>query len=411
MKDIKIGILSLETFMLFCMSPFFALPLIIGGIYRRNLTSFVYLALFMGLMAYLTPPVGDLYRNTMHYFNYQNIAFADFISVPRSDILLDFISYVFARLGIPYDFVRFLYVTISYLIINRIFNWYMRYTEISYSKKESFIRYIFVFSGLLFFNLTLGVRFTFAAMLLFLSLHLYINCDRKGTAVFYLLLSLSTHYSMVVYCLSVLVFMCTRFNKSLTVIILLAAVGVGLSGVFVNIIEPYVVEAEFVGKGYLGDGKFGTGAVEYISPIKMLYSFILKIILLPILLFCLRIYDRKDKWQNVIISFFFLLFLLWPLQTLSTRTAMILFIVSPLFMIYSEKHTCRRISGRLLNTLLLLWMFVYAGNIYGMKNPRALSRYRYTLLPVPIIFSQHYERSWIMYSIDTDGLRENGTQK
>lgn len=409
MKDIKIDILSLKTFLIFCMSPFFALPLVIWGIYRRHQASFIYLAFFMGLMAYLTPPVGDLYRHTMNYFNYQNTDFSHFINDLRGDILLDFISYVLARLRIPYDFVRLFYVTISYLILNRIFNWYIRYPDIPYSKKEAFIRYIFVFSGLLFFNLTLGVRFTFAAMLFLLSLHLYINCDKKGTAVFYLLLSVMTHYSMIAYCLFVLVFMCAHFNKSLTIIILLAAAG--LSNILMNIIEPYVTVTEFIGQGYLEDGKWGSGAGEYISPIKLLYYFICKIISCPILLFCLRIYDRKDKWQNVLVSFFFLLFLLWPLQTLSDRTAQILLIISPLFLIYSENRSCKRISGKYLTTLLLLWMFVYAGNIYGMDNPRALSRYRHTLLPVPVIFSQHYEQSWIMHNIDTDGLRRNATQK
>ena len=86
MKDIKIDTLSLKTFLIFCMSPFFALPLVIWGIYRRHQASFIYLAFFMGLMAYLTPPVGDLYRHTMNYFNYQNTDFSHFINSLRGDI-------------------------------------------------------------------------------------------------------------------------------------------------------------------------------------------------------------------------------------------------------------------------------------------------------------------------------------
>ena len=409
MKSIKIDILSLETLIIFCLSPLFALPLIIWGIYRRHTASFIFLASFMGIMAYLTPPVGDLYRHTMSYFDYQNIGLDDFIYGLRGDILLDFISYVFAKLGIPYDFVRFFYVTISYLIVNRIFNWHMRYSDIPYTQKEAFIRYIFAFTGLLFFNLTLGVRFIFAVMLFLLSLHLYINCKKNSAAFLYLLLSVMTHYSMIAYCLLALLFMYARFNKFLIIILLL--VSVVLSKALISKFDDYFTAIELIGKGYIADGKWGSEASEYISPIKMLYYLICKIILLPIFLFCLRIYNREDKWQNVVISLFFLLFLFWTLQTLSDRTAQILMIISPLFIIHSESRTCKRISINLLSTLLMLWMFVYTANIYGMDNPRALARYRYTLLPLPFIFSQHYERNWIMYNIDTDGLRQNSAQK
>ena len=69
---------TLLEVLLFILFPLYSLPIVWLGILRRKGMSIFLLCIFMGLFAYLFPPIGDIYRYKLLYYQYQYLTFEDF---------------------------------------------------------------------------------------------------------------------------------------------------------------------------------------------------------------------------------------------------------------------------------------------------------------------------------------------
>lgn len=108
---------------LFVLYPLGSMPFVVYDMKRRRFYAFFLWALFMGLLAVLYPPTGDLYRYTMDFETYRGIKFENFLSYLslKFDYFLPFLSYGLGEIGLNFDISRFIYNFMAYILIGRIY--------------------------------------------------------------------------------------------------------------------------------------------------------------------------------------------------------------------------------------------------------------------------------------------------
>ena len=123
----NIRIRNFLFFFLFLICPFLVIPFIINEIRRghNEPTLYMMLSLIMSLCAFLSPPFADLYQHAQVYKFYNTVESDSIIRSNGQDYILYTISSLFARYGIPFEWVRTIFVFISYQINFAIFRFFV----------------------------------------------------------------------------------------------------------------------------------------------------------------------------------------------------------------------------------------------------------------------------------------------
>lgn len=382
------------------LSPILALPLIIYGIYHQYKGCQTALAVFMALLAFLTAPVGDLYRHTIAYFMMETYTYNRFVSTIESDFIMQFLEYFMARHNIPYEYLRLVYTFIAYSIFNYIFNQLISGSDCQYRKSEYFSRYILSFMSLNFFGLVLGVRFTFAASVFTLGAYYYLCERRKIPALLFFTLSIFIHYSFLYYGLFIILFIHIRINKRIFVLFLL--LGLIISELLISRFESFLLKENLQGASYLGDGKWAKGYREQQELINVLFLYVKYIVCLPIALYVLRTI-RKERIHRYILALILLVAVTFSLGNVSGRVTTIFYSCIPMLVLYEERQNQKKIPRPYYKATFYAIFLMYAATFYGMKNPRHNSEYQYIAAPTPIILTNHYDRIWIYQHVNNDG--------
>ena len=131
-------IISLLLFsIVFITCPIITLPVVIKGMLKKKRWAFVMFAIIMGLVGYLWPPYGDMYRYALDLYNMKGMDWQTFqlFMLLRFDIFLPYLSYWMANVGGSFDIIKFIFNAIGYLLIADVLRMVVQYNHIYASKK------------------------------------------------------------------------------------------------------------------------------------------------------------------------------------------------------------------------------------------------------------------------------------
>lgn len=398
MPNRSISLRCLQLVAIFVICPILSFPLLLYYASLRRRWAYTLLAIFMGLCAMLWPPTGDLYRHNMMYFDFAGMdmsQFLDFLKI-RFDFLLYTISFSFAKFGIPFEFIRFFFIFITYKLTFRVYEDYAcQSAESDNTKKIAF--YVFFFS-VLFFTTVQGLRFGFATSLLAFGGYQYLARNRR-VGLLYVFASCVTHFSVIPVALMLfIVKLGLKISKIWIVILSVICLLCFNATVFQLIIDllPLNASAHAVLSAYV-TGYWGGEFLEDHSLKFQISKYLGHIMMYPLLYLTFKNTSRQpfSQFGKILIVFVCACFAIS--DTLYFRIA-ILFIPVGLYLLFCEK--CSRHSI----LLLLICSFIsFTSQIYSFRRELALSREYKLFYPAPLGFSTSFSEQWIEQHVYENG--------
>lgn len=387
--------------LLFIICPIFALPFAINMVFNKKKWAVFILSLFMGLCAILWPPTGDLYRHSISYFEYRQMTLPCFVNELKMhpDFIFHILSFVFAKIGLNFEILRFLFVFICYNIIFYIFYDSVKCKKIGY---HNLIFTCFYFS-VMFFSIVQGLRFATAVYIFIYGSYIYlINTNNKG--LIYLILSFLIHFS--IFPLSVLVILIkVGLNINRTSMFILFFVILFLANDVVLKFILNLLPISDIFRLRLESYLFGYWNVEFLEDHSFKYllsRYLSHLAMYPLLLYVL-ITDHDSKYATLNR----LLFLLICVSFLISKTLYfrLSILVVPVALIYF----CRNCNFGVKSIyLLLLCLFIgFSSQIYTFRREFSLSREYKLIFPVPYVLINSFEYQWIIDNVYSDGEGKN----
>ena len=102
--------------MLFLISPALSIISTIIYAYRQRYEQLTILSLSIAMVSLITPPFADIYRHTLLYFLFEHYAWSGFFQSNDHDFIFYTLTHLFAKQGIPFEFISFLFVFTCYQI-------------------------------------------------------------------------------------------------------------------------------------------------------------------------------------------------------------------------------------------------------------------------------------------------------
>lgn len=385
---------------LFLISPLIALPYIVWGIYRQERSAYFLFSLFLGLLAWLQIPFADLFRHSITAYSYYGkpISYV-FENNLSSDYFIPIISWLLINNDIPYQLLRFLYVTESFFLMTIVFNYMIVKSDKVYTNAEVFTRFCILFFFFEFIKTTCGVRYGFALYQYIFALHLAFNKQSYVGALLFACLSSLIHVSFAFFIpvSIILYFICTSLKKSAIIFIV-------FSSVILAVLSKY---------GYLlgrrADWYFAGGSSTSDNAINVItiYGFILfvaiRFFLLPYMVLAIRYFGKYSYWCRISIVWIGLSIVFITNLTILARTTFILSALGIFLLLEIESRTI--IQQRIIN--LILWCGIMT-TLFNAVNYRTYifnSRYQYIAMPLPLILNNQYDKQWILENVDGNNMK------
>lgn len=405
----KISQFQIVLFVVFIIYPFAALPLIFVEIYNKKYYALNYLAVFMGLLAYLWIPSGDLARLQRDFEIIKNLSVVDFLSIKSFDFVYMFIMYFFAKLNLNFEFIRFALCTISYLIYFKIYSDIIKENKsLGESKRFSFLAFLMFFFFIRFSGFLTGVRFTFAMSLCFYGVYLVVYKNKKSGWLL-LLLSAFTHFSMWLILLITLIVKKINLKINRFVFIMVLSIGFFLSTTLIELVID-VLPIDDVFKAYLNvytSGHFATE--EFLNQtiffkISRLFSYVA---IYPAIIYVL--YKKVDfSFYSVFLCIVVFLSFCMNMDTTFGRYAFlgVIFFIIPFFLKYEIKN-----KNYFFYFLFSLSIMTYIASFYTVKRELQWGKqYKILYSPFPLILMSTYDSKWIEANILDNGGMKNAPE-
>lgn len=374
---------------LFIIYPFASLPFIFIKIIERKKYAFVLLAIFMGLCAILFPPLGDLYRHSLRYFSYSNEYITNWsIDENVTDYFLPIITKIFANFKIPFEFVRFLFITLSYLLIFKLFLYTYKDNKIFNGYTKLFI---IVFLSVPFIYITTGLRYGFSLCIFVYGIFLLNRKNRLGWGV--ILFSVLIHIFMLLPLLITLLAKICPYKINKLTISILSIICLLISNLiityFVSMITSDLPLNEKIINYTMGNSFF----IESRSFVGIVAKILECITCLPLIYY---LYYNKidDVFLNNLFCIFILTFCIMSSFFVFTMRILLLFVLLFLFL-YLKNSKGKKVYV-LQNTLLIFSLISASAYLYGYREALTKSKFPTILLsPMPYILSTSYSERWI----------------
>ena len=380
---------------LFVISPILSLPFIFYDVYKRHVGGLILFALFMGLLAYLTPPFADLYRHTRDYFNmYEYSSFDSFSKSLKDDFLVQSFSYFLYHNGIKYTVARLLFTSIEYGLLA-----YVLYKSSREERdKRFFIVFLFMVFGYNFFWAVLGVRHCLAMCLYGMGCYLLYITKEKVKCIFFFAIAPCIHFFYFALVLFAIFFYYFPFRVSNKQFALLAAFSV----LFGLVASSFLVGIFFNSHTSYLDGQWGTGYFASTSFKGAIYFLLKRLWALPLFVFFLNDNNIELKFRNLVLCNVLSFLLTMHFGTISDRYIdVVLMFLMFYYFISSYSYTWRKLY------LILFSSFVYfSANMYTYSNLYIhlnISHYTELWKPLPLVLSHDYTKEWTYEHIDFDG--------
>lgn len=382
--------------MLFIICPALSFPVILYYGVCRKYWAYTMLAVFMGLCAMLWPPTGDLYRHTMDYFAFRELGVREFSyymevrGESRFDFLLPLLSFLFAKAGISFEFVRFLFIFIAYTLTFRVFEDCIRKNP-GIGKMGSTVFFIF-FCSTQFFTIVMGLRFSFAVILLAYGAWQYLE-ERKLVGLLYIALSCMVHFSVIP--VAMLLFL-ARFGVRINNFwISLLCVGAFLflnPNVLMRVIDilPVSDGEKIVMSGYVS-GYWSGEFLEDHSLKFQIAKYLSFLMMFPLLYFAFR--NRSDRpFCSFVRLLIPVVFICYAVSVTMFFRIGLLCVSMGAFLFFSDSTVNSPFRIRL---LLICACLSFASQVYAFRREAAISHEYMLFCPAPVGFSSTFSGQWI----------------
>lgn len=388
---------AIAVTILFLIWPMLALPCVIVEVLNRRKYSFVLLTIFMGYIAYLWPPTGDLYRHTLSYFEFKYSSSYK-LSEYQEDYVMHILSFIFAKNGIPFEFVRFIFIVVSYTLMFRVLE--------DLGRKYSFVKENYrSFLGIFFFvvNFTIivfGLRFGFGSVLMSYGVYLLWNSRYQGWC--WCIIAFLVHYSLIsVFILLILSRLIKLKNKKIAIISLLFFIfpmTALLDKVIMILPIPDIVKVVLTvySSGYWGQ--------EAMADRSLLYRLSLLISQIPVY-YTVYCFLRDGKFRTICDSFLIIMVVFWSISSSSYEFfgRVTTFIIYPM-VFYMAYRACRLRVIRRIHVTLILLVFSFLSSFYGMRREVSISDMSLLLYGNTYqIISHTYDLNWLRANVNSDG--------
>ena len=384
----------------FIFNAFLALPLIIVAMYNKRKYGYYLFIVFMGLLGFLWPPSGDLFR---YQNNFELIKSIDSPSVGALslDLFYNYLMFLFSKLQLDFAYLRFFLSMISYFLIFRVSLDVIRNnSSLSTTRSHQLAGFLLVFLVLGFGGIVTGVRFTLAFSV-FIYGHHKIYCENKPVGFLFLVLSTFIHFSFLLF---FIVYITDRWlgiyiNRFSFFILLLAALFLSTE-IFVFLIKilPVPDEIKFHLNNYV-TGHFALEEYEIRSLKFRISRAISHILIYPATLYVLLSRERVSQY-SVFMIFMIFIVLQWNMNSSFSRYS---YIAVYIFIIEFLKRYTRQ-HKNFFKLLLSISLITYSSSVYVAKKELMHGRQReLALYPVPMILSKTYDEYWIKRNIGDNG--------
>lgn len=390
------------AFSIFILSPLTALPYIIYGVYRRNKGAMPLLALFLGIVAYLTVPTQDLYRHSLNFFSWEGKPF-DAIKIEHLQ-LNGFIVYLYqfmANNGIPFEYIRLFFTAIAFLLLSNIWKYKLEASECSYSYNEAFLRFCVFFLYFDFFYTVQGVRFGFALSIYLYGVHKLI--DRNKQREYWLLFTVAGCFHSAIFLFGILTYILfkIRLNR-LNAIIMIIIVSVGFNILFLGLASTLIGRR----MDWYFSEKSVVSAYSNMTTIGAFVFWSMKMFALPFAFLLWRFYKTDMKWCKMALSWFVISLAFMGNAVLLYR-AWWGFMAIGAYMLLEIEQANGLLPYNKIRNVLICGLLFFTFNAINSRSMLINSNLQRLFAPVPYIHTQHYSKEWTLMHIDSHGVYKN----
>lgn len=368
---------------------------------NRDKLSLTMLSLFMGLCSFLWVPTGDLYRHNMMYFEFQYFSNADFFQyiLLRPDFLLYLFSYLFAKISLPFELIRFILVFISYKIAFALAQDVIKLNPL-YNRYYKYIILIF-FLSVQFFTISQGLRFGFASYIMVWGVYMLLVKKRKKGFVFVVLANL-IHYSFSLPSILLLVVLLGfKINKWIT-LILSCLFGLIFNMLTIDFLINMLPLPEMLKQLAIA---YTTGywSGEFLDNYSFKYLLSRHLAIIPIyFLFMLVVFKKENHKINWYAHLLFLNLMISYSISATFFFRMSVFSVLIFFISYLLSDNIRSFYLEI-KVLVLVFFISFLSQIYTYRRELTISSEFKLLFPAPIALINIYSQSWLEDNVYEDG--------
>lgn len=386
--------------LLFILNAFLALPLIIVAMYNKRKYSYYLFIVFMGLLGFLWPPSGDLFRYQIKFELIKSID-SPYVGALSLDLFYNYLMFLFSKVQLDFAYLRFFLSMISYFLIFRVsLDVIQNNSSLSTSRSHQLAGFLLVFFVLGFGGIVTGVRFTLAFSV-FIYSHHKIYCENKPVGFLFLALSTFIHFSFLLF---FIVYITERLlgsylNQFTYFILLLAALFLSTE-IFVFLIKilPVPNEIKFHLNNYV-TGHFALEEYEIRSLKFRISRFISHILIYPATIYVLLSRNRISQYSVFMILMIFI-FMQWNMNSSFSRYS---YIAISIFIIEFLRRYERQHKD-FFKLLLSISFISYTSSVYVTKKELIHGRQReLALYPVPMLMSKTYDEYWIKSNVGDNG--------
>lgn len=389
----------ITTVFLILICPFLSIPVLFYGVYHHRRHSMFLLAFVAGLFAFMLAPVGDLYRHTMMYYMFDGMSFATFSSTLDDDFIMQSAAYYMANSGIPYPFLRLVYVTLSYLMVFKMYKDTSQECAGAISKRQQFVKFLLVFSSVDLIGVASGVRWGVASMT-FVYAFFQWNKHNRLYAICLFALSIATHYTLLYY-LVVIVLMALVPLKNKKLLLFIALIALLLSEFLISKMVGYFEANDLEGSVYLGDGEWARGF--NVAIMGMILYYFRKYLCFPVFYLQNVCCQKRDYFYRVTYVVFLVVLISLPLSNIVGRTGvMYRIMVAILLAGCSWQHIRPHI--KCYRFVVACYLISFLSTFYSARAQLELSRMEDMFKPLPVILIGHdYSLNWLYQNVNSDG--------
>lgn len=379
----------------FLVSPLVSLKFIVDGMRRNERSAYFVFALFMSLIAYMLAPVSDLASYGYTYCIDKDLSWNQFAHryLHGEDFIMQTVEWIFARLSIPFAFMRFLQTLVAFLILNSIFFYKIEHSESCYDGNEVFYRYICYILVFPFILMVGGVRFGFGVVVMLYGFHLYIDRKKLVLCLIMLLLASWIHFSLLYYSLLSVAIVNIKMSKkymAISLIIVFIA-----SFPLQSYLEGYFIKNELQGAGYLGDGVWGRQVGMTLGIKALVYHWGQRLFLLPLVYAFFKMYDNKNKWLRLWFSYLLFFACMYSTFALAQRTT-VCFMSCSVFVYLSMESSGSKFSAAFNRMFLICALLICSFDVFTHRDQIFLSNYWRIAQPALLTFTQDYDKAWLL---------------
>ncbi len=399
-SSIYISKQGLITLILFIVYPLLSLPFIIQGMFKYQKWAFILFSCFMGLVGLLFPPTGDFYRYTQDALFIKNLSWDEFLvySFVKFDYFLVYLSYVLTHLGVNFDISRFIYNTIGYLLLSKIFLELLEYN------KEIKKKYRCIFFGLFIcISLNMFLYRFFFSMILFLYGSYQIIIFHRKTGALFLMWAVLNHLSFIIFVIGFIgqrlgLF---RFNRYIIAILCFIACFLD-SNVVKNLFQ--ILPVQYIDRYMIYLDGYWAG--DYLEDHSLRYRIMLIVssfITYSSILIYYLIYDKINKEKKALTNYILLLVaFMSPFATIVGRFLTVLSLSIKIIFMYSFKDNS--LFRKCAYVLFYLTLLDDGMGIWSCRKELIMSDSNILLYgSFPSIITHSYSEDWLNRNVFEDG--------